>query len=197
MFGFTGYNPGLIMGVGRRRSQAGRTMQSLLKVFWDIALWRRGPRDLPSSPALLGLVAALYVLTSVVQSWLIYGADLAVLRGLVDLGITAGVFWVCLAVSQRRYRLTQTLTAALGTGVLLALPMIAMLVVGRNEGSHGALSVVLSLLSLPLLIWYLFVVGHIVRLALEAPLFTGMAVAMTYFVLSYVALAQLPQVAGG
>ena len=172
-------------------------MQSILKVFWDIALWRQGPRDLPSSPALLSMVAVLYVLTSVVQSWLIYGADLAVLRGLVDLGITVAVFWLCLAVSQRRNRLLQTLTAALGTGVLLAVPMIVMLVVGRNERPEGLLTAAFSLLSLPLLIWYLFVVGHIVRLALEAPLFTGMAVAMTYFVLSYVALAQLPQVMGG
>jgi hypothetical protein len=51
--------------------------------------------------------------------------------------------------------------------------------------------------SLPLLVWYLFIVGNIVRLALETPLLTGMAVAMTYFVLSYAALVRLPQATGG
>jgi hypothetical protein len=172
-------------------------MQALVRVFWDIALWRRGPRDVPPSWALFALVAVLYVTTSAAQSLLIYGPTLAWGRGLADLGLTSVVFGACLAVGRRTNRLLQTLTAVLGTGALLALPMIGILLLGQQLGPDGPLALLLSLVSLPILVWYLFIVGNIVRLALEAPLLTGMAVAMTYFVLSYAALVRLPQATGG
>jgi hypothetical protein len=173
-------------------------MQSTFQLFYEIALWRRGPRDVPASGSLLAVVAAVYVAISAVQSYLVYGPDGALFRGLADLVLTAVVFWVALAVARRSHRYLQTLTAILGTGALLAVPMILLLTVGQAVGANSPLAFLVSLASLPLLIWYLFVVGHVVREALESPLFTGMAVALTYFVLSYLALVQLlPGGSGG
>lgn len=173
-------------------------MQSLFQVFYEIALWRKGPRDVPASGSLLAMVAVLYVAVSAVQSYLVYGPDGALLRGVADLVLTTAVFWIALAIGRRTHRLLQTLTAVLGTGALLALPMIGLLLLGRQVGDQSPLAFLVSLASLPLLIWYLFVVGHIVRAALESPLFTGMAVALTYFVVSYAVLVQLmPAGTGG
>jgi hypothetical protein len=171
-------------------------MQQLVRVFWDIALFRRGPRDVPASWLLLAIVAALYVALSAVQSRLLFGPRLAIVRGLADLALTAAVFATALAVRRRGHRLLQTLSAMLGSGALLSLPMIAMLVARRELADGGAVTLLLSLLSVPLLVWYLFVVGHIVRQALEVPLFTGMAVAMTYVVLGYLLIERLPATAG-
>ena len=170
-------------------------MQSLLKVFWDIALWRRGPRDVPASGLLLSIVALFYLLTSAVESVALYGGSLVLERALVDLAVTGAFFAACMLLTRRAHRLLQTLTAVLATGVLLSVPMLALLLVGRQVGPDGPFAMALQLALLPLQVWYLLVVGHIVRAALEAPLYTGMAVAMTYLVLNYVALAQLPQAA--
>jgi hypothetical protein len=171
-------------------------MQALVKVFWDIALWRRGPRDVPASPLLLALTVAAYSATSVAQSLLVDGPELLVLRTLVDLALTMAMFGACLLLTRRTHRLLQTLTAVLGTSALLALPMILLQLAGRQAGPDGPVALLLELLSLPLLAWYVLVLGHVVRQALDAPLVTGLAVAMSYVLVNYLVLIQLPKVAG-
>lgn len=168
-------------------------MQELLKVFWDIALWRRGPRDVPPSRGLLALAALCYGATSVGFSRLIDGPGLtlALERGAVDLGFTAATFWLCLAVGRRGHRLQQTLTAALGTGTLVALPMVAVVLVADALGPAGPVAVAIKLLLLPLQIWGLCVLAHIVRVALEAPLIVGIAVSTTYYLLGYLLIERL------
>jgi len=42
-------------------------MSSLFRVLIDIALWRKGPQDLPASPFLLAMLTAIYVGVSFVQ----------------------------------------------------------------------------------------------------------------------------------
>ena len=167
-------------------------MQQLIRVFWDIALWRRGPRDLPVSRPLFAAVALAYVLVSALQSRLVYGPSLMLPRALADLALTLAIFWATLRIARRPHRFAQTALAVLGTGTLLSLPVLALQLIAAQAGAHGPVATFLSIASVPLLVWYLFVVGQIVRLALESPLFTGMAVAMSYFVLSYLVLEQFP-----
>jgi hypothetical protein len=166
-------------------------MQALLKVFWDIALWRRGPRDLPPSRGLLAVAALLYGATSAIQSALTDGPTLALARGVADLGFTGAAFWLCLAIGGRGHRLLQTLTAVFGTGTLLALPMIAVLLLVAALGPGGPVADAVKLLVLPLLVWGLAVLAHIVREALEAPLVTGVAVATTYLLAGYFFIERL------
>ncbi|HUO78779.1 MAG TPA: hypothetical protein VMU00_01435 [Steroidobacteraceae bacterium] len=167
-------------------------MQALLKVFWDIALWRRGPRDLPPSPGLLLVTALLFAATSAESARLVDGPEFAIARGVGDLGFTAGVIWLCLAVARRRHRLAQTLIAMLGTGTLLAVPMMAVLLVAEALGANGPIGSAVQLLLLLLLqVWALCVVVHIVRVALEAPLVVGIAVSTSYFVVGYLFVERL------
>jgi hypothetical protein len=166
-------------------------MQALLKVFWDIALWRRGPRDVPPSRGLLAVAALVYGATNVALAMLIDGPDLALARGAVDLAFTAGSFWLCLAVTHRGHRLLQTLTAVLATGTLVALPMVGVVLLADLLGPAGPVAVALKLLLLPLEIWGLCVLAHIVRAALEAPLVVGIAVSTTYFLVGYLFMERL------
>ena len=166
-------------------------MRALLKGFWDIALWRRGPRDLPPSRTLLAIAAVLYVATSAIQSLLIDGPPLAMARGVADVAFTTAAFWLCLAVARRSHRLLQTLTAVLGTGSLLALPMIVLFLAAEALGPDGPVASALKLLLVPLLIWDLCVLAHIARLALEAPLVAGVAVATSYYLVGYLLLERL------
>lgn len=162
--------------------------QQFWQVFWDIALWRRTPREVPASGSLFAFVAVVYTAIAVFQAWLAHGEDGAVLRGLLDLGLTLLVFFVALAIPRRTHRYLQTIIAVLGCGTLLSLPMIVLLLLGKAVPPQGPFAFLVSLASLPLLVWFLFVIGHIVRHALDSPLVTGMAVALTYFVVSYAAL---------
>jgi len=168
-------------------------MQELLRLFFDIAVLRGSPRDLPATPRLLIVVSVLYVATSAIQSWLVDGPDRAILRALADLGLTAGYFALILAVGQRRHRLPQTLIALLGVTVLLA-----PLLIGVNWllERYKAFELLLVVLSMSLLFWYLCIIGHIARSALDAPWFTGLVVALAYLFVSYQALPWLVPLGG-
>ena len=91
-------------------------------MFVDIALWRRGPQDLPHSPALAWLVAAFYALTSAVQVAML-GWDFrsAVLLVLLDLALQAAWLWGLLVYFTKRARFLQSFSAFLGVGALIAL----------------------------------------------------------------------------
>lgn len=165
-------------------------MQALISLLWDIVLIRRGPRDLPSSWALLALLGALYLATSVLGAELAYGAGHAFVRGGLDLVLTVAVFWAALAFRDREHRLMQTLSALFGVGILLAVPDFALLLLIQGASKPAAL--LLQLLALALLLWNVVVVGHIVRAALDVKLFTGITVAMSYIVGSTLLFSYLP-----
>jgi hypothetical protein len=68
-------------------------VQHLLQVFIDIAMFRRGPQDLPASRTLVSLMFVVYAASG----------------------------WAVLVFFSRRQRFIQTMTAVLGIGTLLAL----------------------------------------------------------------------------
>jgi hypothetical protein len=144
-----------------------------------------GPRNIPASPGLLLWAALLYFGTSVLESRWLSGPTGAVTQGLVDLALTAGFFTMLLVCSGRRHRVVQTLSAVFGVGTLFALPAFGILFVRALLGEAHALSAVVSLAWLPLLLWYLMVIGHIIRSALDAPFWTGLMLAVLYVALGY------------
>jgi len=166
-------------------------MQALLKAFWDIALWRRGPGDLPGSSALLGITAVAYSLLSAVQSWLIYGTDRLVQRTLADLALTLLLVWLLLTITGRSHRYRQTASAVLGTGALLS-PLVILLILLKGAAAASQIVALLVWMgSVGVILWFTFVLGHIVRSALDTGLFTGVAIAITYVVASAAALTRL------
>jgi hypothetical protein len=155
-------------------------MLALLRTFWDIALWRRDPGDLPASSALAVAAGAAYLLVSWLQAWQLYGEHSAVLRATADLGLTLAAFWLLLAVAGRGPRYRQAISAVLGVGALLSLPMLGLVALREPANAHYSLALVLWVASLTLIIWYLFALGHIVRSTLETGLFVGMAVSVAF-----------------
>ena len=155
-------------------------MQRFLQAFLDIALWRKGPQDLPASARLLGFVAVWYVGLSYVQIRLmgIGVPDALVIAGVDVLMLCA---WLALALSifGLRSRLTQTLTALLGVGVLLALADVLLratllVMTGNGQGPD-----VWALLRLALT---LLLSGRIIGIALERNLLTGMALTLAIII---------------
>lgn len=167
-------------------------MQALIRLYWDIVLFRRGPRDVLPSLPLLAFLSLLYIAIGTIQAQLQFGPSLALLCGLADFALTCIVFCVALYLRGCQHRWLQTLNAILGAAALLSLPMLALQVARQGLAEQDPRLLLLSVLSVPLLVWYLFVIGHITKLALDVSLLAGMAVAMTYVLLGYLLIEQWP-----
>lgn len=169
----------------------GNRMQALLKAFWDIALCRRSPADLPDSAALLLVAGAAYAAFSALQSWLLFGPAGVVARTLADLVLLAAPLWLLLALLRRLPRYRQTLSALLGAGAVLSPFLIALVVLKEPAATSQPLALLVWAGSVAVIVWYLLVVGCVLRAALETGLFAGVALALAYVLGSAAVLTSL------
>jgi hypothetical protein len=167
-------------------------MLRLAKAFWDIALWRRSPAQLPASLFLLGLVASAVALLEVLGALLPPGpSDRIVTRVILSVGLPLGFAWVVLAITRHGQRFLQTGIALLGVAVLAELVMYPLGSLLSVIGSDRPAAIPLGLLLFVGLIWYLLACANIWRAALDSGLGLGLAVSVGYLVLSMVLEQQL------
>lgn len=175
-------------------------MLALIKVFVDIALWRKGPQHLPASGLLLAVTTLAYFGMSLAlggaQQMLaadIKGrpVDPLLARSLLELAIVLGWMWLLLALFKRADRFWQSATALMGTGIVISpIVIVAQLALWRiGPNNPVAWPVWLTLLAAG--IWYLLVVAHIVRSALDIKLFPAIVLTMLYAVSEYFILVRL------
>jgi hypothetical protein len=159
-------------------------VSAFLKIFLDIVLWRRGPQDLPASRLLFWLTMAAYVAVSAMQLALLEEPDATWLVFLVlDPLLLTGCVWLMLKLYGHPERFEQTAAAVLGTGALLGLFLylpLQILLGSLGQGPDESLSRVFALL---LLATFALVTGRILKLGMGSSLFTGIAIALTYFFL--------------
>lgn len=164
-------------------------MNPLLQTFIDIALWRKGPQDLPASRFLATAVLSVYIGISFVQARLFHiNLRAAVLMIGIDVLMLAVWLWGVLAFFGRRQRFIQTATAVLGVGVLLsALDILVrgLLILSSGGDSRPEGWSLLSFIAFALIL------GRIFMHALDRGLLTGMAltVAIVYSTHGVVQLA--------
>jgi len=165
-------------------------MLRLAKAFWDIALWRMTPAQLPASLFLLGLVAGVVAILEVIGALLPPGpSDRILTRVALSVGLPLAWTWAVLAVARHRQRFLQTGSALLGIGALAQLvlyPLGSMLDV---LGEKNPLAIPIGLLLFAGLVWYLLACANVWRSALDSGLGLGAAIALGYLLLS-IALEQ-------
>jgi hypothetical protein len=156
-------------------------LSQLFRIFVDIALWRRGPQDLPASTTLAWLVALIYAFTSVVQvGQLGWGMGSAAILVVLDLALQAAWLWGLLAFYAKRPRFLQSFTAFLGVGALLTIldivisSVMAQLGVTSNSPTNPW-----PLLHLVLL---LLLLGRVLQQALERSLFLSMSLTLVIMI---------------
>ena len=168
-------------------------MKKLVRAFVQIATLKLGPEDLPASGFLLGLVTAAYLLTGAASvAFYTSSAGEAALQLAVDLCLTFGFFTLLLVLYRKAHRLLQTLTALLGTGVLLsllALPLTAWLQALDMSAAEGAPIPAVGIYLIVL--WSIAVTGHILHRALEIPYVGGLVIGVVYFVFNLATFAKL------
>jgi len=146
-------------------------LAALARLYFAIAIWRRGPQDLPAIAILLPLTIAAYVLVSA-----IVGGLLPSMRPgwfwqvLLDTLFFLLWYWLVLRIARRRERYLQTATALFGLQTLLAAPTMALVWLMDRFAHDDSLRPLLYVASLAVAIWTLLAIGHILRSALERPL---------------------------
>jgi hypothetical protein len=167
-------------------------MLRLAKAFWDIALWRRTPAQLPASSFLLALVAAAAALMEVLGAFLPpASSDRILLRIVLSVGSPLAFAWAVLVLARHPQRFLQTAIALLGVGVLAELVLYPIGSLIHLVGSDDVASIPLGILMLAGLIWYLLACANIWRAALDARLGLGLAVSVAYLLLSIILEQQL------
>jgi hypothetical protein len=158
-------------------------LTALARLYFDIAIWRRGPQHVPAVGILLPFTIAVYVLVNALLSGLAPGvrvhwpAQLA-----TDVLFMSVWYWLLLALMRRRERFTQMAAAIFGYQTVLA-PLFALDgALMQRFGSEGALSLGAYVLSFTLLVWTVVALAHILRAALERPLGLCLALAFTQVV---------------
>jgi hypothetical protein len=148
-------------------------MGALLNLFLDICLLRKGPQDVPASPALLKASLAAYGLASLLVQAVSVNLLTALLQAFLDLGLLAGLTYAVLQATGFSGRFTQTLTALAGTGALLGFAILPVTIWMDRDLEAGIQSGLPALLFFGWLIWSIAVVAHVLRHALS----TSMAMA--------------------
>lgn len=160
-------------------------MQQFLKVFLEIVLWRRGPQDLPASNMLVWLTLTAYVAVSALQLVLL-DESLATwfFFLVVDPLLLMATIWLVLKLYGKTARFEQTVSAVLGTGALLGVIVylpLQLFLISRGAAPTSGIAQVSALLVITV---FALVTGRIIERATNSSLFTGVAVSLSYFMVT-------------
>ena len=167
-------------------------MSQLFRLFVDIAIWRRGPQDLPASITLAWMVTLFYALVSAVQVGMMgWNFRSALLLILLDLGLQAAWLWGLLVFFAKAPRFLQSFTAFLGVGALITVVDIVI------NGVMSAFGVSADNPNSP---WpflhlglVLLLLGRVLQQALERSLFLSMSLTLVIMLtVSLVAKGLIP-----
>jgi len=156
----------------------------LVRLFAGICLLRAAPQDLPASRMLLGVTLGLYLLFAWLLAIPAYGQANAVWVALLDTALLIVFIQALLFLLARGPRILQTLTAMAGSGSLLGLLALPLVLWGQPSQAEEQVSGLLLYAWLLLLVWNLLVAGHILRHALSTSLGIGVGVALLYALFS-------------
>ena len=160
-------------------------IQTLVRPFAEICLFRRGPQNLPSSVMLLAIVMVAHTIVSIFQNALILDLGTALLAGFTDTLLVATLTGLLLYLLGFAARIVQTITAMTGAGAIImlaVLPPAAWVISAERSGTANPIAALLVYFGL---FWFVGVTGHILRHALSVPLVFGVIIAFAYYGISY------------
>ena len=175
------------------RNHEQRGLPAVIRLFFDIAMHRKGPQDVPAARGVFMFALGAYLLAGAAALWPTASGTREVFGQLMlDLVLMVVVCAALLTLTGRAARLGQTLAALFGTGALLsaaAVPFVWLLAatLGGVETMPESIPPAAALSSIALfglLLASLLVTGHILRHALDWSYAGGVMAATAYFALS-------------
>ena len=159
-----------------------RTLQLLLKTFFEIILLRKGPQDVPGSLVVMLLSFGMLLFATFASATLIKpsGGESVLLSFFTSL--LGYVFYgSVLMVSGFLNRLGQTISSINACGSILTVLMVfAYVMLTPFLGARIA-----ALVATLILFWSVPVKGHIIARAINRHWYLGIAISMTIFILQF------------
>lgn len=145
-----------------------RPLLTLLLAFWNVAVFRLRPQDLPRSNLLLVVTAAANVGISLAISAVL---DMPAINASVEMCVLVGMTVALLYAFSRSARIVQTLTALLGASAVIGL-VVAILIVAIPNLPFAV--------RIAIFMWNMFVIAHVLRHALDTVFVLGCLIAFAY-----------------
>ena len=163
-------------------------MLPLIQTLFDIALLRKGPEHIPRSTALLIVVIGLWLFAVLVQMALIERIDEADFFYELFSALVGVISYSAVVIGfGQAPRLTQTITAILGCGALLAIIFTVGYVVLQAVGVPALMFIMVW----AIVLWSLSIKGHIIASAIGRHWYLGLAIAVSVFILQHVVHAYI------
>ena len=165
-------------------------MYALIKLFWDICLFRRGPQDTPPLPILLALLVLLNLVYAFILLRIPNGDGDApdgghILRFLFSHTIVMfALVYVILWLGRFRVRYLQTMIAMFGADLIVGLPQLPLTILAAYITDQISLAMLVFIGFMATIGWGLAVHTHIFRHALSCSVFRGGAWAILVFFIS-------------
>ena len=163
-------------------------MDALLRLFWGICIFKKGPEEVPASLPLLLILLLINLILELSLGLSVYPLKESLLLSLISFLTLVSLTYIWLLLYRHTSRLLQTVIAFTGVNLLTNLLIFLPLTISWRSGLMVDTS--FALINLLALIWILSIYAHIYRRALSIYFFLGFALALTYFV-SFSALSEL------
>jgi len=152
-------------------SKPGQALGALARLYLDVALWRRGPADVPAVPLLLWFTVAAYAGVTA-------GLSAALgLRGAwpqqlaADVAFNLAWVWLLLWATRRPERFLQTAIAVFAVQLVLAPLMVGVVALApQPETAVDGGQALAVIANLAVSLWIVYATARIMRPAFEWPL---------------------------
>lgn len=142
------------------------------------------PQNLPASTVLLGVAIAAYAGTSFLAAAVQLPFHKALFAAVLDVGLLGVLSYLVLWIRMLTQRWYQTMTALAGTGAVVAVVILPFLF-WQVSATTPETSFLPTVALLGCMIWDMFIIGHIMRHALNVPMLLGGTLAAVYIYISW------------
>lgn len=161
-------------------------MYHLILLFFNISILNKGPQDVPKSSWMLKLILPVYFSINLLLLLLNDYWSTALEQIAVDFFILYAFSWILLFFSGKTARFPQTLSALLGTDVVISCFRIPAIASSESMDTDLAFFIMLALM-----VWHWLAYGHIFRHALDKPLFFGLGLSFLYILIFFQVMSLL------
>ncbi|MBI1422489.1 MAG: hypothetical protein GC149_03410 [Gammaproteobacteria bacterium] len=177
-------------------------MLALIRLFWDICTFRRGPQDVPHSFFLLGSLLLVKLAIELVIFYIPNGTGATLSLSavvpymLADAAIAMGVVYLIVWLNGYAARGLQTVTATVGVDIVLTIAQLPFKYLVSSAGNQADKVAIFYFGTMLIFLWELGIYSHVFRHALSTSIFKAGGYALLCFILSFVIYYQMLPVAG-
>jgi len=158
--------------------------KQLLRLFFELCLMKKGPKDVPDSSVLLTLVFCLYFLAGTVLLSSSLVLTEALMQSLIET-VLLGVFvYFLVSFFSIKNRFNQAITAIYGSGAfitIVSMPFIFWMQSLTGNGSTGMVGLIVFML----VCWSFIVMAYIIRETIEKSFAVSLLLTFCYLYASY------------